>query len=60
MGGLDPRGFQSVMLRPDLVSRVTPPMCTMAKTREEVERSHLPRGACGFRVEGVRIGRPLV
>lgn len=59
MGGRDPRGFQSVMDRPDLVSRVTPPMCTMPKTREEVVRSHFPSGACGLSVELERIGRPL-
>lgn len=49
MGGFDPSGFQSVMLRPDLVRRVTPPMCTMPKTREEVPRSHLPSIACGLK-----------
>lgn len=60
MGGRDPSGFQSVMERPDLVRRVTPPMWTMPKTREEVVRSHLPRGACGLSVVWERIGRPLV
>jgi len=60
MGGRDPSGFQSVMERPDLVRRVTPPMCTMPKTREEVVRSHLPSGAWGLSVDWERIGRPLV
>ncbi len=59
IGGRDPSGFQSVMERPDLVKRVTPPMCTMPKTREEVARSHLPSGACGLSVDWERIGRPL-
>jgi len=60
MGGRDPSGFQSVMERPDLVRRVTPPMWTMPKTREEVARSHLPSGACGLSVDWERIGSPLV
>jgi len=59
MGGRDPSGFQSVMDRPDLVKRVTPPMCTMPKTREVVVRSHLPSGACGLTVDWERIGSPL-
>ena len=60
MGGRDPSGFQSVMDRPDLVRRVTPPMWTMPKTREEVARSHLPSGAWGLSVDWERIGSPLV
>ena len=60
MGGNDPSGFQSVIDNPDLVRRVTPPMCTIAKTNVDVERSHFPRGACGFSVGEVRMGRPLV
>lgn len=59
MGGRDPNGFQSVMLRPDLVRRVTPPMWTIPKTRDDVPRSHLPNGACGLRLDCERIGRPL-
>ena len=51
MGGRDPSGFQSVMLRPDLVRRVTPPIWTIPKTREDVPRSHLPNGACGLRLD---------
>jgi len=31
----------------------------MAKTSEEVERSHLPTEACGLRVGDVSRGRPL-
>jgi hypothetical protein len=60
MGGREPNGFQSVMERPDLVRRVMPPMCTIPKTRVEVERSHLPTGACGLRFVDVRMGRPWV
>ena len=60
MGGNDPSGFQSVIDNPDLVKRVTPPMCTIAKTNVDVERSHFPRGAWGFSVGEVRMGRPLV
>lgn len=58
MGGRDPNGFQSVMERPDLVRRVTPPMWTMPKTRVEVPRSHLPNGAWGLSVALERSGRP--
>ena len=60
MGGLLPSGFQSVMDNPDLVRRVTPPMCTIAKTSVDVERSHLPSGAWGLSVGEVRMGKPFL
>ncbi len=37
-----------------------PPMWTMAKTREEVVRSHLAMGAWGLRGADGRRGRPIV
>lgn len=35
-------GFHSVILRPDSVSRVTPPTTMTARTREEDAMSHIP------------------
>ena len=45
IGGTSMCGFQSVMLSPDFVRRVTPPMWTIATTRPEVDSIHLPTGA---------------
>lgn len=59
MGGREPNTCQLVMDNPDLVKRVTPPICTMAKTSEEVDNSHLPTVACGLSVGAVRSGKPL-
>ncbi len=41
-------GFHSVILRPDSVNRVTPPMTTIPNTRLEHPRSQYPteRGVC--------------
>lgn len=60
MGGREPSTCQSVMDNPDLVRRVTPPICTMAKTRDEVDNIHLPTGACGLSAGAVKRGRPLL
>jgi len=37
-----PNGFQSTMLRPDFVRRVTPPTDTRQATTPDVPRSHFP------------------
>ena len=52
-------GFQSVMLKPDLVRRVIPPTWTIAATRPEVPMIHFATGAYGFSGVLVSEGRPF-
>lgn len=59
MGGREPRGFQSVMDKPDLVRRVIPPTWTIPATRPEVPMIHFATGAYGFRGVEVSKGRPF-
>ena len=60
MGGREPNICQLVMDNPDLVRRVTPPTCTMAKTSEEVDNSHFPTVACGLSAGVDRSGKPAM
>lgn len=60
IGGSDPNGFQSVILSPEWVRRVTPPTWTIPATNPDVPSIHFATGAYGLRAVLESAGNPLL